>query len=50
MPDKKSRNKQNKTSDNRDAIRRRTWIRIVLIGFSIILILSIILSLAATTT
>jgi hypothetical protein len=47
MSEKKSRNRQIRSAEHREA-RRRTWIRIVLIGFSIMLILSMILSLTNT--
>ncbi|HSK66186.1 MAG TPA: hypothetical protein VK888_04605 [Anaerolineales bacterium] len=49
MSDKKSRTRQTRSTEKREA-RRKIWIRLVLIGFSIILILSLVLSLAATTT
>ena len=48
MADKKTKDKQTRAAENREA-RRTLWTRIVLIGFSIILILSLILSLAANT-
>lgn len=45
MADKKSRERQARAAENRQA-RRVIWMRIVLIGLSILLILSLILSLA----
>ena len=49
MASKKTKYKQIKSNDASN-VRRTRWIRIVLIGFSIILILSLVLSLAATTS
>jgi hypothetical protein len=45
MADKKSKDWQARAADKRQA-RRTLWMRIVLIGLSIMLILSLILSLA----
>jgi hypothetical protein len=48
MADKKTKDRQTRAAENREA-RRTLWMRIVLIGFSIMLILSLILSLAANS-
>lgn len=48
MAGKKTKDRQTRAAENREA-RRTIWMRIILIGFSIILILSLILSLAANT-
>ena len=47
MANKKSKNKPIKTNENRDAARRTRMLQIVIVGFSVILILSMILSLTA---
>jgi hypothetical protein len=47
MAGKKSTGRQIKSNEKREA-RRRRWLQIIIIGFSIILILSLILSLAAS--
>ena len=48
MAEKKSTNKQMKSEEKREA-RRSRMLQIVIIGFSILLILSMILSLFANT-
>ena len=48
MTDKKSTNKQVKSNEKREA-RRSRMLQIIIIGFSIILILSMVLSLFANT-
>lgn len=48
MADKKNKDRQARAAENRQA-RRTLWMRIILIGLSIMLILSLILSLAVNT-
>lgn len=48
MADKKLRERQARSAANRQA-RRTLWMRIILIGLSIMLILSLVLSLAVNT-
>ncbi len=47
MANKKSKIKPIKSNENREAARRTRMLQIVFVGFSIILILSMILSLAS---
>lgn len=47
MANKKSKNKPTKSNENRDAARRTRMLQIVFIMFSVILILSMVLSLTS---
>jgi len=47
MANKKSKNKQARSNDNRDAARRTRMLQIAFVAFSVILILSMILSIAS---
>jgi hypothetical protein len=47
MANKKSKNRSTKSNENRDAVRRTRMIQIVFVAFSVILILSMVLSLAS---
>jgi hypothetical protein len=46
MAVKKTKKKQGKTTENREAMRRTRMLQVIFIAFSVILILSMVLSLA----
>jgi len=47
MATKKSKNKPNKQTENREAARRTKTLQFIVVAFSIILVLSMVLSLAS---
>jgi hypothetical protein len=47
MANKKSKNKTTKSNENREAARRTRTLQVIFVAFSVILILSMVLSLAS---